>query len=353
MLLNIHKRLKEIFATANSRLFTGISIISVGDLYQLPPIRQQPIFADYKNDAYNLWHPWHCFKMIELDEVMRQKGDVKFTELLNRCRTGSQTKDDIKCLQSRSVSLSQENYPRNALHIWAENNPVNEHNMKILQDLPKPLFVLRSVVQVTKQDINRFLTKGCSETGDLDHEILMKEGARVMLTTNIDIADRLINGQMGSTIRIAVDKIANKPAKLYVKFDDERAGRITFDKSTDSYAKDNNVVPVVPVLAKIKIRPGKPSSPEIQRIQFPLTLAWACTVHKVHGLTLENTVVSFDLFKQRSFNYGQVYVALSRATSLSGMHILGNIQSKHITADPCVHKEYQRLRETSLELNTD
>ena len=99
MLLNIHKRLKEIFATANSRLFAGISIISVGDLYQLPPICQQPVFADYKNDAYNLWRPWHCFKMIELDEVMRQKGDVKFTELLNRCRTGSQTEDDIKCLK--------------------------------------------------------------------------------------------------------------------------------------------------------------------------------------------------------------------------------------------------------------
>ena len=57
MLLNIHKRLKEIFATPNSRLFAGISIITVGGLYQLPPIRQKPIFADYKNDALNLCHP--------------------------------------------------------------------------------------------------------------------------------------------------------------------------------------------------------------------------------------------------------------------------------------------------------
>ena len=177
----------------------------------------------------------------------------------------------------------------------------------------------------------------------------MKEGARVMLTTNVDIADKLINGQIGTTVRIAVDQITNKPVKLYVKFDDERAGRMTIDKSTDSYATQNNVVPIIPVLAKIKIRPDKPSSPEIQRIQFPLTLAWACTVHKVQGLTLENTVVSFDLFKQRSFNYGQVYVALSRATSLSGLHILGNIQSKHIRANPRVHKEYERLRDASLE----
>ena len=91
MLLNIHKRLKEIFATTNSRLhvFAGISIISVGDLYQLPPMCQKPIFADYRNDVYNLCHPWHCFKMIELNEIMRQKGDLKFTELLNGCRTAS------------------------------------------------------------------------------------------------------------------------------------------------------------------------------------------------------------------------------------------------------------------------
>ena len=213
MLLNIYKRLKEIFVTPNSRLFAGISIITVGDLYQLPPIHQKPIFADYKNDALHFCHPWHCFKMIELDEIMRQKGDLKFTELLNRCRTASQTEDDIECIQCKSVSLSQDDYPVNALHIWALNNPVNEHNLKILQELPKPLFVLRSVdqypLEVTRQDIDKFLTTGHSETGGLDFEILIKEGARVMLTTNIDITDRLINGQMATTIRIHIDQIIN------------------------------------------------------------------------------------------------------------------------------------------------
>lgn len=156
---------------------------------------------------------------------------------------------------------------------------------------------------------------------------------------------------MGTTITIHIDQITNKSSKVYVKFDDERAGRITIDKSADSYVTVNNVVPIVPVLVKTKIRPGKPSSPEIQRIQFPLTLAWACTVHKVQGLTLENIVVSFVLFKQRSFNYGQAYVALSRATSLSGLHILANIQNKQTRADPRVHKEYQRLREASLDVS--
>ena len=98
------------------------------------------------------------------------------------------------------------------------------------------------------------------------------------------------------------------------------------------------------MLAKIKVRPGKASSSEIQRIQFLLTLAWACTVHKVQGLTLNDVVISFNLLRQRSFNYGQIYVALSRATSLKGIHILGKIESKQIRADPRVHQEYQRLR---------
>ena len=61
-------------------------------------------------------------------------------------------------------------------------------------------------------------------------------------------------------------------------------------------------------------------------------------IHKVQGLTLENIVISFNLIKQRAFNYGQIYVALSRSTSLQGMHILGQIESKHVKANP---KDYE------------
>jgi hypothetical protein len=82
----------------------------------------------------------------------------------------------------------------------------------------------------------------------------------------------------------------------------------------------------------------------------------ACTVHKEQGLTLDNIVVSFDLKKKRYFNYGQVYVALSRATSLNGLHILGTLESKHIPANPKVQEKYERLHETSslhLHITTD
>jgi len=351
-LLHIHQRLKEIFGTSNSKLFAGISIIAVGDLYQLPPIRRKPVFDDFKNDSFNVCHPWSVFTMIELTDIMRQKDDQPFAELLNRFRTASQTEADIACIQSRSITPTDSNYPHDALHIWAENKPVDDFNNAKLAQIKLPEYTLNAVDQypqnVSEQDINRVVSRSRSETGGLDSRIVLKETARVMLTTNIDIADRLINGLMGTVIRIDVNPNTRKPIVIYIKFDDGEAGKNAIAKYPNNYAREHQVVPIEPVLTRIKVRPGKASSPEIQRTQFPLTLAWACTVHKVQGLTMENVVISFDLIKQKSFNYGQVYVALSRSTTLQGIHILGNIEGKHVKANPKVHTEYQRLQNMSL-----
>ena len=351
-LLHIHQRLKDIFGTSSDQLCAGLSIIVVGDLYQLPPIRRKPVFEEYKNNVLNLCHPWSVFEMIELTEIMRQKDDKPFTELLNRFRTATHTEDDLKIIQSRSLgnSINNTNYPTQALHIFAENAPVDQHNNEHLEKLRTPLYRLKAIDQypqnVSKQDIDRVLTRGRSETGGLDSEILIKVNARVMLTTNIDISDRLINGQMGTVTKIAIlNHNTSRPSIIYIKFDDPQAGTNAIQKHADQYTRENNSVPIQPVLARIKVRPGKPSSPELQRLQFPITLAWACTVHKVQGLTLNEIVVSFDLNRQKHFNYGQIYVALSRATSLEGLHVIGQIENRHVRANPKVHSEYDRLRQ--------
>ena len=86
-----------------------------------------------------------------------------------------------------------------------------------------------------------------------------------------------------------------KPTIIYIKFDDSKAEKALIDKCNNTFAKQNRLVPIEPILARFKIRPGKPSSPEIQRMQFPITLAWACAVHKVQGLTLDEIVISLDL----------------------------------------------------------
>ena len=215
------------------------------------------------------------------------------------------------------------------------------------------MYTLKAVDQyppnVTKQDIDRVSSMGRSDTGGLDAEIQIKLNARVMLTTNIDINDRLINGQIGTIVKIAFHQNTNKPSVMFIKFDDSFAGVNAMSKCKDRYARENTTVPIQPVLARIKVRPGKPSSPEIQRLEFPITLAWACTVHKVQGLTLNEAVVSFELQRQNHFNFGQIYVALSRATSLQGLHIIGHMEDRHIRANPKVHLEYQRLRQIEAE----
>ena len=117
MFKHIHERLTQIFGTPDSMLHAGISLITVGDLYHLPPIKAEHIFSEYKNDCFNICHPWSVFEMIELDQIMCQQGDDKLTELLNRVRTGSLTDEDHKILSERIVKKSDDNYPREAMHI--------------------------------------------------------------------------------------------------------------------------------------------------------------------------------------------------------------------------------------------
>ncbi|KXJ11203.1 ATP-dependent DNA helicase PIF1 [Exaiptasia diaphana] len=139
--------------------------------------------------------------MKELIDNMRAKDDPPFIEMLNRFRTASQTGQDIKHIQSRSIDPEDQNYPSDAIHIFAENKPVDQHNNNKLHQLSGAMFTLRATDKhppnVSQADIDRVLSKGRSDTGGLDYVIHVKEGARVMLTSNIDIADRLINGQIG------------------------------------------------------------------------------------------------------------------------------------------------------------
>ena len=98
-----------------------------------------------------------------------------------------------------------------------------------LEQIDAPLFHLKAIEQcppnVSKQDFDRVSSRSRSDTGGLVSDIYIKETVRVMLTTNIDIADKLINGQMGTVIRIEVNAIYQEPCRIFVKFDDQRAGK--------------------------------------------------------------------------------------------------------------------------------
>jgi len=111
MLLEIHRRLQQIKGASDNKVFGGVSILAVGDLYQLPPVGQTPLFSTV-NDCYaqlygsgSLWVDH--FLMHELTQIMRQRGDSAFSELLCRVRTDSCTSDDIRVLKSREWQQMQ------------------------------------------------------------------------------------------------------------------------------------------------------------------------------------------------------------------------------------------------------
>lgn len=117
---------------------------------------------------------------------------------------------------------------RNIKQIDAKLGTVNQHNEMKLENITGPLFHLKAIDQyppnVSQQDIDRVLARPRSETGELDSDIYIKETARVMLTTNINIADRLINGQLGTIVRIEVNQNNQNPTTIYIKCDDDKAG---------------------------------------------------------------------------------------------------------------------------------
>ena len=134
--------------------------------------------------------------------------------------------------------------------------------------------------------------------GGLAKLLVIKKNALIMLTNNVDIDDRLINGQFGTVFSVKYDINCNVQV-VYVKFLDPIAGlRI---RRSDTFAYENNVVPIKMIAANIPVT-KHPASPSIVRTQFPLMLAWTCTVHKVQGLTLPNAVISFQLNHQCRFN---------------------------------------------------
>ena len=352
LLLYINQRLIEIFGCPETVPFAGITVIACGDFYQLPPVQAKPIYANYKDPMLNISPLWReYFKLAELTEVMRQKGDAQFIDILNNVRIAKLDQNVKKFLQSKLINKDDPRYPKHAIHIWAENSPANTHNLEMLHATDSPIISIPALdifpknVPATVIE-NALNSRTQMSTGGLARELKVKVNARVMLTSNVDISDELTNGQIGTVFSVKV--VNGKVSKVYVKFDDETTG-INKMKS-DHYSRVNKVVPIERIEARIKIKPNKPSSPEIKRTQFPLMLAWACTVHKVQGKQFDNAVISFNLLRQRSFNTGQIcmtYVALSRVKSSSGLFLTGEIRETCVKADSKATEEYERLRKES------
>ena len=121
----IDTRLQQLTGTKSD--FGGISVIAVGDLYQLKPVGDKLICLHLEEGAsslaQNLWK--ELFKMYELVGIIRQKDDLDFAQLLNRLRLNEMIEEDKNMLQTRTVDSDTGDYPKDVLHLFAENKFVN------------------------------------------------------------------------------------------------------------------------------------------------------------------------------------------------------------------------------------
>ena len=150
-IFKINARLLEIFMCSTAVEFAGPTVVLVADLLQLPPVMGKPVYVTVddcdsleRHLALNLWH---VFQFAELTEVMRQRGDAKFIELLNKIRVGNI--DVQKQISERFIEESYINYPENALHMYAESYPTVKHNRKILDTLSCKTYTISVIHQIT------------------------------------------------------------------------------------------------------------------------------------------------------------------------------------------------------------
>ena len=285
--------------------FGGLQMIFIGDLYQLPPVvtsQEKEIFqSQYKSPYFFSAQFFNHFKMefIELEKIYRQQ-DERFINLLNSIRNKTTTDEDISLLNQRvNPDYTTEEY---CIYLTPKNVDAEAINEEKLNQLKGKMHVFEANIggtfgkeyYPTRQTLN------------------LKIGSQVMMVNN-DYKNRWVNGTMGKVLSIERDDDA---VAVVVELED---------------GQEVEVYPYTWEIYRFFLEKEGIQSETIGSFtQYPLTLAWALTIHKSQGKTFKNVILDIGA---GSFMPGQVYVALSRCTTLEGLILKKPIQKKHIWLD--------------------
>lgn len=321
--------------------FGGLQVVVVGDFYQLPPVWSSSTSND-GDDAFENWGfafqapAWRKagFEVVVLDQPMRQLEDPEFAALLAALRVASTPEETASAIRAICVAAAANKNNRKDLHgirpttLYARNVDVDRINREELARANQGRSEILAMHAVDCNNSNAVNAKSAkSKDQDAFKNCMAPKvlelcvGAQVMLLKNLDIGRGLVNGSRG--VVVALDRATMVPWVRFV------AGDIT--------------IPVPPVEFRLDDGDGDGNEKgKVSRMQVPLKLAWAITVHKAQGMTLDCARVSL----QALFASGQAYVALSRVRTLSGLYIVesGDASSfSSVQANADVHAFYQRL----------
>ncbi|XP_056353460.1 ATP-dependent DNA helicase PIF1 isoform X1 [Oenanthe melanoleuca] len=287
--------------------FGGIQLIICGDFLQLPPVCKANEETKFCFQAKS-WRKCIHINM-ELTEVRRQT-DKTFVSLLSAIRLGRCTEEVTRLLMQTAAHRSERDGIL-ATRLCTHKDDVEITNERRLQQLPGEVHVFEAL------DSDPMLVKLIDAQCPVGGRVELKLGAQVMLAKNLDVSQGLVNGARG----------------VVVGFESEQKG----------LPKVRFLCGVTQLIKMEKWIIKGPSGIHLSRQQLPLKLAWAISIHKSQGMSLDCVEISLS----RVFESGQAYVALSRARSLAGLRVL-DFDPKVVRADPAVLQFYRQLRRHQL-----
>ena len=295
------------FRYRHNEPFGGVQVLFIGDMFQLPPIipdEEWKLLSPFYNSVYffdsqvmQQFPPVH----IEFSKIYRQ-SDETFIRLLNEVRHNHLSDEGLQLLNGRFDPWFELNNDDGYIFLTTHNYKSDNTNAEEISKLKTKLFSFKA--EITGEFYEKSYPAG---------ELLeLKIGAQVMFIKNDkEKVKRYFNGKIGIVTKIEEDKILveckGEADEIEVHKEIWENIRYSIDKQTQQLEEE--------VIGKF--------------IQYPLRLAWAITIHKSQGLTFEKAVIDAG----RAFAPGQVYVALSRCTTLKGIILKSQITTSGLHSD--------------------
>lgn len=291
----------------DTRPFGGIQLILTGDFLQLPNISQKDMFCF---DAES-WEKCIGNNVVYLDVNFRQEGDDEYQRCLGEVRNGVLSDKTISILKGRENAVLVNDHGILPTKIYSLNRDVDEENQMqndlLFEKNPELQFFgfeLNKTIHKKVYSPDEKIKKSCNAPLTLE----LCVGSQVMLLYNMDLESKLVNGSRG----VVVDFQDDDPIVRFLTGERRVIGRKTWE-----IEENNDLVITV--------------------TQIPLKLAYATTVHKSQGATIDYAEINMNGI----FEYGQAYVALSRVKSLLGLSIK-NFNSDVIKSHPKVIEFYSK-----------
>ncbi|HUH32830.1 MAG TPA: helix-turn-helix domain-containing protein, partial [Daejeonella sp.] len=287
--------------------FGGVQVLLIGDMFQLSPVARGHEWSEL-SQYYKSSYFFHSRVMmqqppvyIELDKIYRQKND-DFIQVLNGVRNNNLSPEGYALLQKRFNPDFKPARDENYITLSTHNYIADEINAKELVDIPSSLEIFNATIKGEYPE----------KSYPLDSELKLKVGAKVMFIKNdLEKEKRYYNGKIGTIVSIDKDSIlvqcpGESEPIIVSQYIWEN---VRYDVNSKTHLIDEIVIGTFQ--------------------QYPLRLAWAITIHKSQGLTFEKAIIDAG----KAFAPGQVYVALSRCTSLEGLVLMSPIQPGSLSND--------------------